>query len=106
MGNEALEEISCPNCGLTYEEFRKTSNLGCSHCYRAFRRNLNFVIKNVQGSTAHKGKYPKINGKLLFSKKKILELKKLLAKSVEEEEYEQAARLRDEIRGLEALNND
>ena len=30
-------ELKCPNCGLTYQDFRRVGRLGCSECYQAFK---------------------------------------------------------------------
>ncbi len=92
----------CPDCGLTYEEFGKTGRLGCQHCYEAFAKLLLPLIKRVQRSTTHTGKKP---GKLApaggapVSDLKVLQDR--LRKSVQMEEFEEAAQIRDEIKQLE-----
>lgn len=94
---------TCPVCGLSYEDFRKTGRLGCANCYQVFRREIDAILKNIQGSNRHEGKLPQKSGALLLNKRKVDKLKASLSKSIENEEYEEAAKLRDQIRKLEAM---
>ncbi len=96
-------QTSCPKCGLTYDGFRKTSKLGCSECYSTFRKELAQVLKNIQGSVTHQGKFPIKSGAELLRKREVDALRLSLAKAIENEEYEQAAQIRDKIKELEAL---
>ena len=91
----------CPECGLTYDEFGKTGRLGCSQCYQVFAKFLLPLIKRVQRSTHHVGKKPsKVTGSVRASHDLRL-LQDRLRKSVQLEEFEEAAQLRDEIKQLE-----
>ena len=96
-------DLRCPNCGLTYEKFRSTGKLGCSRCYDAFGQELANVIKGIHGHTKHSGKIPK----RVYSKVKhhedISQLSAELDRAVENEEYERAAVLRDEIKKIRNL---
>ncbi len=97
-----IEEIKCPRCGLTYSDFKKTFQLGCSQCYETFREQLEPMLRRIHGSIIHKGKVPSnIPAKVKVPKDEIKELKKKLQEAVRKEEYEEAAHLRDEIRALE-----
>jgi protein arginine kinase activator len=97
----------CPECGLSYEEFGKTGRLGCAFCYEAFSKLLLPLIKRVQRSTQHTGKKPsKVASSVIPSPQppagpdlKILQER--LKKSIQMEAFEEAARLRDEIKQLE-----
>jgi protein arginine kinase activator len=91
--------VRCSSCGLTYEDFKKTGKLGCAGCYGAFKEELGAIIKNIQGSNVHAGKYPKRGGEGIVKKREIDVLKERLKRAVEAEEYEEAAKIRDEIRG-------
>jgi protein arginine kinase activator len=88
----------CAVCGLTYENLKKTSKLGCAECYVTFKNELNYIIKNIQGSNTHEGKFPKRGGQEFIQKREVEILKAKLKKAVEDEEYEVAARIRDEIK--------
>ena len=93
----------CPNCGLTYEDFRRTGRLGCSGCYEAFKKKLIPLLKRVQGATCHSGKTPEnpAGGKDKGPDEGAAGLKKELKKAIANEEYEKAAVLRDKIKEME-----
>ena len=93
--------IKCPNCGLTYEEFGRTGRLGCAECYEAFSKLLMPLIKRVQHSTQHVGKRPSRLAAPVRLTHDLRELQNRLQKSIEQEEFEEAARIRDQIRQLE-----
>ncbi len=95
------EDISCSSCGTTYEEFKRKGKFGCSNCYDSFRGKLEPLFKNIHGHDTHIGKIPKRTGGVIKKRKDINSLKIRLQKSVEEEEFEIAAELRDEIKKLE-----
>jgi protein arginine kinase activator len=98
--NNAIE-LKCKNCNLSYKEFKESGLLGCSQCYEYFKPAILSVIKGVQGNVEHLGKIPKKSGKELMQKKKVLQLREELQKAITLEEYEKAAELRDEIKGIE-----
>ena len=92
----------CPVCGLSLEDFKRTGKLGCAECYQSFRREMDPILKNIQGGNRHEGKYPQKAGAGLHNRRQIEKLRLELTKAIEEEEYENAANLRDRIRELEA----
>lgn len=91
----------CPNCGLSYEEFGRTGRLGCAECYEAFAKLLLPLIKRVQHSTQHLGKRPSRLAAPIRMNHDLRELQNRLQKSIQEEAFEEAARIRDQIRQLE-----
>lgn len=112
--------VVCPTCGTTYEQFIKDSKFGCADCYKVFDLLIGENIKQLQGSNEHKGKRPKFaSGEIPQSVKedlndsinadvpaselldKLIELRKELRSAVEKEEFEKAAKLRDEVKALE-----
>lgn len=96
-----LAEAACPKCGTTYTEFKQSGFLGCDDCYRYFYSALEPVIRRVQGNIGHIGKVPLKSERELVEKKRLIKLKEELQKAVLMEEYEKAARLRDEIREIQ-----
>ena len=93
---------ACPNCGMTYEDFRKVGRLGCSECYTTFRKSLGSLLKRIHGSTHHLGKTPaRLIKPSHKSKTELGELKKRLERDIDMEEFEEAAHLRDMIREVE-----
>ena len=95
----------CPQCGSTYNDFRRSGRLGCSTCYPTFSDALAPLIKRIQGNSIHAGKIPKISGHSIKLRRKIRDLKNQLQKLVQIEEFEEAAKLRDEIKRLEEEAN-
>lgn len=93
--------IKCANCGLTYKDFKKFGRLGCSDCYSAFRKYLGPLLKKIHGSNSHCGKSPVRSVRTSKEKVTLQELRGLLQKSIEQEAYEEAARIRDQIRQLQ-----
>lgn len=94
-------DIVCKSCGLTYSEFNNGGILGCPKCYDNFCNSLKPMIKRFQGDIEHIGKIPKKVGDEFIEKKRINKLKEELQKAIIEEEYEKAARLRDNIKELQ-----
>ncbi len=96
-----LVSAKCPDCGLTYDEFGKSGRLGCAGCYAAFSKMLLPLIKRVQRSTTHVGKRPGNVPKQVSFTHDLRVLQDRLRKTVQLEEFENAAKIRDEIRQIE-----
>ena len=92
---------SCPTCGLTYDEFKKIKKVACSDCYSVFKEPIKAIIKNTYGEKVHKGRIPNRIHKEFFQRDKLKNLKQQLQILIEEEQYEKAAIIRDEIRQIE-----
>ena len=92
---------NCPGCGLKYDDFRRTGRLGCSKCYETFKQSLAVLLGTIHGSSVHGGKVPATVDKEVDKGLLLKKLRARLKKLVEKEEFEKAARLRDEIRKLE-----
>ena len=97
------QNITCERCGMAYNEFKKDGKLGCDECYQAFQKSVEALVKNVQGSTQHAGKFPQRSGAVLLQKRQVNELRASLKSAIEAENFEEAARLRDEIREMEGV---
>lgn len=98
----------CPDCGMTWQEFKDTGLLGCPRDYELFETQLRGVIERAQnGGTHHTGKTPGHRDsppreeKPRRNKAELLKLRKELARAIEDESYERAATLRDQIKTLE-----
>jgi protein arginine kinase activator len=97
--------VRCEHCGMTYQQFTKIGRFGCSECYRFFGNHLDPLFRRIHGSTRHIGKVPQRTGGHLKLKKQLAELKARLQQAVSREEFEEAAKLRDQIRMLEQRLN-
>ena len=93
-------DITCPRCGETYAEFQKTGMLGCAECYQAFRKELTPLITRVQGRAQHAGRRPPVSEEEQARQNRMEELRALMEAAVAEENFEEAARLRDELRAM------
>ncbi len=108
-----VKTLKCNQCGYTFDDIISTGKLGCGNCYDVFEEKLDNIIKKIQGSNRHVGRIGKItenkiektstteNEKSNSNKSKIEELKENLKLAVKEERYEDAAKIRDEIKKLE-----
>lgn len=100
-GTYVEQNIKCTVCGNTYEDFKKTGRLGCAGCYNTFRDRLLPLVRKIHGYNLHKGKVPKKAGVNLRIERQIERLREQLNEAVKREAYEEAARLRDQIKELE-----
>jgi protein arginine kinase activator len=107
-GLAAMEEtkaespgIKCPSCGMMQADFKKIGRLGCATCWETFGAGLGPLLKAMHKSDRHVGKVPSKAAHTLVISEQIKELVEELQKAVKAEQFERAAQLRDEIRGLE-----
>lgn len=99
--NQKPQSLRCESCGLTYAQFSKIGRFGCSDCYKYFDERLDPMFRRIHGNTVHSGKIPKRSGGMIQHKREIEDLKRELHRRIEEEQFEEAATLRDRIRELE-----
>ena len=98
---ETVEAVKCASCGLSYADFKKVGRLGCADCYNTFKKYLAPLLKRIHGSSQHFGKSPLKVTKQLKKKIDMQELRTKLQKAIELEAFEEAARIRDQIKELE-----
>lgn len=93
----------CGACGLRWTDFKKTGFLGCHACYEAFAEPLKGLLKEMQGSVKHVGKVPAPSSAPRDAGRRAEEgaaLRSRLDDALKREAYEEAARLRDQLRRL------
>lgn len=93
--------IKCPSCGFTFQNFRKMGRLGCPKCYDTFRNQLSPLLRKIHGSDSHIGKMPPKKEIIRDKAALMTNLKERLGEAIKREEFEEAARLRDQIKALE-----
>lgn len=94
----------CPFCKKTYADYKKTLKFGCSECYTTFRTLVANDLTKIHSTSFHKGKIPSnFSGKYtkVLMRKELSDNRKKLEIAKNEEDYLEAARLRDEIIDLE-----
>lgn len=111
------EEHKCPSCGTTFAEFRQSGLMGCSDCYKSFEARLGPLLERAhEGASRHVGKVPKqalaasrkatpraeaiLGGEQERTQQAAL-LRKRLDEAIAAEQYERAAKIRDDLRRLE-----
>jgi len=109
MAHSGLQKdlgLACETCGITWAEFRQSGLFGCANDYQTFEKDLTPLLQRAhEGATHHVGKVPTRRGGTGVPMKRQVDLTKLrkeLAKAVEAEDYERAAKIRDQIRQAEA----
>jgi protein arginine kinase activator len=103
---ESAEEVpatgpACEACGLTYLEFRNQGRFGCAHDYDAFKAELLPLLESIHGDVRHAGKAPRRLPRTPGTQAELTTLRRRLQQLVTEENYEEAARIRDRIKELE-----
>jgi protein arginine kinase activator len=91
----------CPICQITFLEFRNSGRLGCPYDYEVFRDELMPLLENIHGETRHSGKVPRRAPRNTQQQTTLIQLRNELKRAVAAEDYESAARLRDQIKGIE-----
>ncbi len=94
--------IKCPNCGFSQADFKKAGRLGCAACYQTFAEGMEALLKTMHKGTRHVGKVPQARRQNQHFAEKLNTLQKKLEKAITEEDFEQAAKLRDEIKQAKA----
>ena len=97
---DEFADLVCPGCATSYASFQKSGMLGCAQCYQAFRKPLEGLLMRVHGNTQHAGRMPGGSGSDVSIRMNIDRLREDLVKAIAAEEYEEAARLRDQVRAL------
>lgn len=94
---ESSSESPCPCCGLTSRTLKATGRMGCAEDYEWFRVMLEPLLEQIHRSTRHIGKQPRT----AQLRAELQRLRRRLQQAIAEENYEDAACLRDRIRQVE-----
>lgn len=94
-------QVSCGHCGTTLAEFRQRGRLGCPQCYTSFSAHLQDLLERIHGATRHVGRMPGLDEASVERIRRVTHLEQQLKTAIREEAYEDAARLRDELKALQ-----
>lgn len=99
--------LRCECCGSSFDDIVKSGMVGCARCYEIFRDKLMPSIERIHGNTFHAGKTPVMHETIVIPEGEnrnnealINEKTAELQKAVENQNFELAAVLRDEINAL------
>ena len=96
----------CPSCGSTLRDFRERGKAGCPDCYATFSTELEPTIRSMHGSSSHTGRAPSKWKTKRDRAGRLKELRSALEDAIKKEEFEEAARLRDEIKAINEKEED
>ena len=99
-GSEEKSDKSCPACHMKQSDFRKTGRLGCPLCYEAFSEELGPLIRAMHRRDQHVGRIPKGQAVRIRRAAELNRLQKAMDEAVAREDFEEAARLRDQVQRL------
>ena len=89
--------LACPTCGFTHGDFRNNGRFGCPDCYNSFKPILRETLEAMHPGTRHVGKVPSQLLERMDSRQKENLLEQSLQDAIEDENYELAAKIRDEL---------
>lgn len=101
----------CPECRTTFAEFKQSGLLGCPACYATFESQLIGLLERAhEGLAQHMGKTPRrasgqpapIVDELAERAERVKIIRKQLDEAIRAEQYERAARLRDQLKSMTA----
>ncbi len=123
-----IKTLKCNRCGSTFENIAETGKLGCGNCYEVFQERLDPIIRRMQGANQHVGRIGKVIDNKIEQKmenkettlkqensqhqkpedktqnSRLQKLQEELKQAIKEEKYEEAAKLRDEIKKMSPMS--
>ncbi len=91
----------CDFCGSSFNDIVNSGKVGCAHCYETFYNEMLPTIQRIHGSTTHKGRISSGENPEAKAQNEIKELRLKLSQAIKNEEFEEAAKLRDKIKEME-----
>lgn len=101
--DKEVDDKTCPICQLNFTEFKTTGRLGCPHDYEVFRNELLPLLENIHDETRHAGKVPRRSPMISKQQTTLIQLRNELKRLIASEQYELAAKIRDEISAIEQM---
>lgn len=93
----------CLSCGSSFNDLRETGRFGCPDCYKTFEEQIKPLLKRIHGELEHRGHIPKSASGKVQAQIELRNLKKQLQDCIKNENYEEAALLRDKIKDTEKI---
>ncbi len=98
----------CEKCGCSFDDIVRDGKVGCADCYRTFYDRLSPSIQRIHGKIKHSGKISRSVGeqeKAETTQEKADKLRAKMNIAAANQDFEEAAKLRDEIKALEGGKN-
>lgn len=96
-----MDESRCRQCGTPFGEIRRTQRAGCPSCYGAFSSGIRQLLSLGEQSVSYTGRLPRRVDALrrIFVVRE--QLRDQLEAAVASEDFEAAARIREDMHRLE-----
>ena len=96
---------ACSKCGLKFEDFVRTGLLGCAQCYTDFHDLLTPILRRLHGVTRQSAEEAESTNHVAPAPEKDsdperAQLEAMLHLAINEENYEKAAAIRDQLKAL------
>src|SRR5213595_1895326 len=102
LTTSSTETGRCTFCGATMADFRATGRWGCARCYSQFEGGIRELLRRVHGHARHIGRTYRAPQNETLERSAVLgELRERLRRAIDNEQFEQAAEIRDRIKGME-----
>jgi protein arginine kinase activator len=109
-------QLQCPDCGYQLSTFRQNGRLGCTQCYESFRIVLDPLLASIHGNVQHIEEPPEKYDEVPLGKPhvektervetaSVFQLREKLKLAVQNEKFEEAAQIRDEIQKIKGNQN-
>ena len=95
----------CPACGKYFDEIVSDGKMGCAECYGVFYDKLLPSLRRIHGKATYVGNKP-ASQRELSPEERVEALKKQLSDAINEQNFELAAQLRDEIIAIVQMGGD
>ena len=99
------ETVRCPGCGCSFDDIAQVGKAGCPQCYETFYDRLLPTLQRIHGRSRHVGRVPSAASPETKKENEIEQLKAQMERAIAEQAFEEAARLRDEIKRLEGAGD-
>lgn len=96
-----LDKKTCPQCGISFAEFRQAGRLGCPYDYVYFQSDLEPLLLNIHGAKMHRGKQPSRRSGSPDRQHQLIQKRREMQAAIQKEDYERAGQIRDLIKQLE-----
>ncbi|NLA77113.1 MAG: hypothetical protein GX851_04690 [Clostridiales bacterium] len=93
--------MRCPMCGNSFDDIAKSGRLGCAECYETFYDKLLPSLQRIHGKTRHEGKKAHAGKPEGVQPDRSEQLRTELQTAIDEQNFEEAARIRDELKNIE-----